>query len=240
MNCRRFLQTLSTRIGLIANSECKQGDVYRPVGTRRNALLETIVDRISSFLDVLDIKHVVLDELVSGFVQLGNGALEGEGDTQVGQCFVAVSTYIMIGDVIFEQLLLLEHVLHGREISANVIIDQLIFNLHIACVLLRWTSRSSYLAEPELDILHSSVVRLLSRGFLQLQTLVRRFLYEKLPLFDDLLQAIVDGRLEAGAFTRIDQALAHADNRLDAIRVRREFSHECLMLLTFTLENDEI
>ena len=39
----------------------------------------------------------------------------------------------MISDVIFEQLLLLEHVLYGGEISADIVIDQLIFNLHKTC-----------------------------------------------------------------------------------------------------------
>ena len=45
---------------------------------RVNALLETIVDRIAGFFDVLHVEHVVLDELVSSFIQLDNSALKGK------------------------------------------------------------------------------------------------------------------------------------------------------------------
>ena len=114
----------------------------------------------------------------------------------------------MVSDIVLEQLLFLQHVLHGGQISSDIIIDQLIFNLDrqgnssFEC---DFSSESTYFTEPELDVFHSGIVCLLSRCFLQFQTLVRRFLDEKLPLFDDLLQTIVHGGFQTSAFAWIDQ-----------------------------------
>lgn len=56
-------------------------------------------------------------------------------------------------------------------------------------------------------------------------------------MFDDLLQTIVDGGLQTCALARVDQALAHADDRLDAVGVGRKFGDESLVLLTLALKH---